>query len=100
MAQTSDIQPPKPGPVRAWIRMMLNPLMLWGAGLGIFAFVGVMKMQDAANHRGPVTVDFDKGGERRLTEAEYKRHINGNAEIMIFIAAVFWFLVAKHSQKR
>lgn len=72
--------------------------MLWGAGLGIFIFIAVTKMQDASNHRGSVAVDFEIG-ERRLTEAEYKRHEYSNAGVMIFIASTFWVIIAKHSQK-
>lgn len=74
--------------------MILNPLMLWGAGLGIWMFVAVSKMEDASNHRGPVTVDFDEGGVQRMTEAEFKRYTRGNAELAIFFAAVFWITVA------
>ncbi|MES2598554.1 MAG: hypothetical protein V4662_24680 [Verrucomicrobiota bacterium] len=80
--------------------MILNPLMLWGAALGICIYVGVTKIQEASNHRGPVSVDFDEGGERRLTEAEYKQYKRGNAEMMIGLALFFWIIVAKYSQKK
>lgn len=79
--------------------MVLNPLMLWGAGLGITVYVALVDIEKVARHRGAVTVDFDEGGERRLTEAEFKRHKRTNAQMMIALAAVFWVLIAKYSQK-
>jgi hypothetical protein len=82
------------------IKVMFNPLMIWGAVSGLLIFWGYVGILDAWRHRGPGVLwrgDFE--WQEKVSEQEYKRATYVRSVGVLFLGLGLWIWKGKDALK-